>query len=366
MRLSRLNALGVVFLAAALCTPVWGANSALPAKVNYIERQRGADSVLPGTVNYIEGQVAIGGQPLNSQSVGSAELQAGQVLSTRNGKAELLLTPGVFLRVGDNSSVKMISPTLTNTEARVDKGRAMVEVDQIHRANDLLVAENGATIRLLKTGLYDFDANQRQIRVFKGQAQVQEGDQQVKVKGSHEVTLNTGGKVKAKKFNKKTDEGDLYRFSRLRSDYLAEANAKAAPRYVNNGWYGAGWYGPGWYWDSWVGGYTFIPGGGILYSPFGWGFYSPMTMYETPFFFRRFGDHDFARGHDRDFVEHGFVEHGSVDCDRGVDHDAGSGPHMQIPRDAHRGGLAMDAPRPAIRAPHSVGFRGGRFTGFRR
>src|SRR5215471_8230164 len=72
-------------------------------------------SALPGTVNYIEGQVNIGSDTLNADSIGSAMLEPNQTLETGNGKAEILLTPGVFLRVGDNSTVRMISPGLTNT-----------------------------------------------------------------------------------------------------------------------------------------------------------------------------------------------------------------------------------------------------------
>ena len=53
---------------------------------------------MPGTLNYVEGQASIGDQTLNSQAVGSAELQNGQVLETGDGKAEILLTPGVRRR----------------------------------------------------------------------------------------------------------------------------------------------------------------------------------------------------------------------------------------------------------------------------
>jgi len=38
------------------------------------------------------------------------------------GKAEILLTPGAFLRVGGDSAVKMISPGLTNTQVEVQRG----------------------------------------------------------------------------------------------------------------------------------------------------------------------------------------------------------------------------------------------------
>ena len=230
----------------------------------------------PGTLNYVEGQASIGAESLNSKSVGSAELQPGQTLTNRNGKAEILLTPGVFLRLGSNSSVKMISPSLTNTEVEVQRGEAQVEVDQIFKQNDLQVREDGATTRLQKVGLYDFNADQPAVRVLDGQALLQEGDTRIKIKGSHEVALNAP-QLKSQKFDKKNFETSdaLYRWSSLRSEYIAEANAEQAPTYILGGGYGPGWWGPGWYWDPAFSFYTFIPGDGVLYSPFGWGFYSP-------------------------------------------------------------------------------------------
>jgi hypothetical protein len=36
-----------------------------------------------------------------------------------------------------------------------------------------------------------------------------------------------------------------------------------------------GWYGAGWYFDPAWSFYAYLPGEGFLYSPFGWGFYSP-------------------------------------------------------------------------------------------
>ena len=68
------------------------------------------------------------------------ELQPGQKLDTDNGKAEVLLTPGVFLRVGQNSAAQLVSSSLTNTEARLDKGQALVEVAEIHKDNLLRIA----------------------------------------------------------------------------------------------------------------------------------------------------------------------------------------------------------------------------------
>jgi hypothetical protein len=271
MRLSRLQATAAsFFLAAILVVPALGANS-------------DTHSALPGTVNYVEGQASIGNETLDAQSVGSAVLQAGQTLATRNGKAEILLTPGVFLRLGADSSVHMVSPNLTNTELALNHGEAMVEVDQIYKANDICIMQSGATAQLLKPGLYQFDATRQQVRVFAGRATVEYGDRTVTVKGGREVALNSEGKLKATSFDKNIAQNDdLYRWSSLRSNYLAEANVNAARVYVVNGWYGPGWLGAGWYWSPWWGTYTFLPANRLLYSPFGWGFYSPLWVYRAP------------------------------------------------------------------------------------
>ena len=265
------TAIGSCFLAALLTVPLWGSTP---------ENRRTAT---PGTLNYVEGQASIGDQTLNSQAVGSAELQNGQVLETGDGKAEILLTPGVYLRLGSDSSVKMISNSLANTEVTVSRGEAMVEVDEIYHENNLRVSQPGADTKLVKTGLYGFDASNGAVRVFDGKALVTADDRTITVKKNQELVFNSP-KFKAGGFNKDqvTKNDDLYRWSSLRSEYLSEANVNAAQRYYVNGWYGPGWWGPGWYWDPWFGGFTFLPGSGYFYSPFGWGFYSPLMVGRAP------------------------------------------------------------------------------------
>jgi hypothetical protein len=278
---------------------------ALPAAADVTSR---AASPVPGTLNYVEGQAFIGSVSLSSKSVGAAELQPGQTLSSREGKAEILLTPGVFLRVGSNSSVKMISPSLTNTEVEVQRGEAQVEVGQIFKQNDLLVSEDGTTTQLQKRGVYDFNSDLRAVRVLDGQAMLHDGDASIKIKGGHEVVLGAP-ELKARKFDKdrfKADNG-LYRWSSLRSAYIAEANADQARVYLVNSGYGPGWVGAGWYWDPWFSCYTFIPADGVFYSPFGWGFYSPLWAYRAPVYYYGHLSHRFDPDHavwDRDFGHH--------------------------------------------------------------
>jgi hypothetical protein len=236
----------------------------------------------PGTLNYVEGQVYLGTQSLDSKSVGTVELDPGQTLSTQNGKAEILLTPGVFVRLGDNGSATMISSSLTDTRISIDEGEALVEVAEIYPENDLRVLEDGKSTKLLKVGLYDFDENLHAVRVLNGKATLDEGDRSINIKAGHMVNLETAETLKSQKFDKKQLEAEeLYRWTSLRSGYLAEANADAAPSYSLGGY---GWYGEGWYWDPWFAAYTFMPGDGIFYSPFGWGFYSPWCAYAAPYF----------------------------------------------------------------------------------
>jgi hypothetical protein len=123
---------------------------------------------------------------------------------------------------------------------------------------------------------------------------VQKGDRQIKIKGGHDLAIAGHPLYQEAKFDKKAANGDdLYRWSSLRSDYVAEANVDGARTVVADGWgpgyWGAGFWGPGWgwsgwYWDPWFSAYTFMPFDGIFYSPFGWGFYSPGFVYRAPFY----------------------------------------------------------------------------------
>jgi hypothetical protein len=239
-------------------------------------------SARPGTLNYVEGQAHLGQQILGNKSIGSVEVAPGQTLATDTGKAEILLTPGVFVRLGDQTSANMISASLTNTQMALDRGEAIVEVVQLHPENFLGIIEDGHQTQVLKTGLYDFNENLHVVRVLDGEAVVKEGHKDVKVKAGHLVDLTSAEPLRTRKFDKKEVEAeDLYHWSSLRSSYLAEANLDYAPTYAYGG---PGWYGNGWYWDPWFGAYTFLPWDGIFYSPFGWGFYSPWTVFGAPLF----------------------------------------------------------------------------------
>ncbi len=258
----------------------------------------------PGTVNYVEGQVVMGAQTLDSKSAG---LEMGdQSIVTLDGKVEILLTPGVFLRLGPNSSAKLLSAGLTDTQVQIEQGRAMVEVDELFHENHLRVLEGG----------------------FRPQA----AGVRVELKGGHELNLAAGADTKSHGFDKKGFEDDLFAWSRLRSSYLAEANVSQARLYADDG----GFFGAGWYWNPWFSAYTFIPGDGFFYNPFGWGFYSPWFAYRAPLMGYYRGYHSFAH----------YAPPAAVGYRGGA-----------VPM----GRVAMGRPMMAAPAFHSMGgFRGGR------
>ena len=297
-------------LAGTLSFPAWagvGPNGA--PQYGPQASAQGQSGPQAGMLNYVEGQATLGGQAVAESAVGQAHLQVGQTLATQNGRAELLLTPGVLLRLDRNTSIMLGASGLADSDLTVQSGRVMVEADQLLSANHIVFRSGNALVQPEKNGLYVIDNGQ--VRVFDGRAEVTLGQKTYTVQGGHQFDL-TAAKPKAQGFDKKASQDDFYRWSSLRSSYLAEANADAARGFAQ-GYYGqsgnysayaapgagyyAGAYAPGWFWDPYFDAYTWLPYDGIFYSPFGWGFYSPAFWYAAPFYGRFGGYRTFGPGY---------------------------------------------------------------------
>lgn len=231
---------------------------------------QGTTSARPGILNYVEGRAYINNQEVDQNQIGHLNLEANQVLRTdAYSKAEVLLTPGVFLRIGGDSQVTMISTSLIDTRIAVTHGEALVEATELFKDNNIQILCGNSSTKLLKAGLYRFNANSGQVAVIDGKANVQRGDDRVALGKGRQVML-ASAKLKAEKFDTK-QEDDLYAWSNLRSEYAAEASYASAKNInVNNYGWGAGWF-----WNPWYSSWAFIPWGGYLYDPFGWGFFAP-------------------------------------------------------------------------------------------
>jgi hypothetical protein len=219
-------------------------------------------------VNYVEGQVALDGQPLSQKSVGHAALQPGQVMSTGNGYAEILLTPGAFLRVGPNSEFRMTSVGLADTRITLGRGSAMLEADQMIDGTHLEVTIDRTSVDMLKKGLYELTANPPAVKTFEGQAEVVGMTKSRKIGKHKEVLLANNGDLKQTGFNVDQAKSDpLYIWSEARS-----RNESAQNQLVAQGSNGYVPVGSGWFWDPYVDAYGFWAPD-YFYSPFGFGFY---------------------------------------------------------------------------------------------
>ncbi len=255
-------------LVAAITSGIW----LVPAA--HAQRARTA---MPGTVNYIEGQVAVDGAALNVRQNGQTMLRPNQVLSTTAGKAEVLLSPGVLVRVGNQSQLKLVSAELVDPVIEVLHGEAMVEADRKGARTNVL--EQGANVSILKEGLYRFNADKGNIQVIDGKV---ENLQSKDAGRGREVELG-GAKLRTVSFDRKA-AADLYQWSSIRSGYLAEASGYTAQNiYAGDA---APYAGDGWYWDPYFAAWSWMPGYGFFYSPFGYPFYSPGFAIYAPWRFR--------------------------------------------------------------------------------
>jgi hypothetical protein len=254
-------------------------------------------SVHSGVVQLVEGRAYLNDTLLEGKFGQFPDIKENQELRTEEGRAEILLTPGVFLRIGENSSIRMRSTRLTDTRVEILRGSAMVECEDIPKDNAIALVHNGNTMLLVKRGLYRMDSDPALFKVYDGEAIVKAESGQLTLRGGKETALS--GALMASSFDK-NDTDSLYRWSDRRASYVAQANASSATAlgsgggYYSNGYYsngllggygGLGGFGGlgSWNYNSMFGMYTWVPYQGLYASPFGYNFWSPGTVaYYTP------------------------------------------------------------------------------------
>ena len=252
-----------------------------------------------GVVQTVEGSAYLNDSRVEPKFGQFQEIKANQEFRTEEGRAEILLTPGVFLRLGENSSIRMVSNQLTDTRVELLKGSAVVECDDIPKDNSIMLLHDGVTMMLVKHGLYrvDLDPSAR-LRVYDGEAIVKNGSGQLTLKSGKQTAL--GAALMAENFDK-NDTDALYRWSERRASYLAKANVSSAMSIHDNGYgyngFGCGAFGysgvgypgfgyglSGWQFNPLFGLFTFVPFSGVGYSPFGFGWFSPPMVIYAPVF----------------------------------------------------------------------------------
>jgi hypothetical protein len=238
-----------------------------------------------GTLHYFEGDVSIDGVSVHAAVGKFPEIKEQGVLRTGKGRAEVLLTPGVFLRIGENSAIKMLDNRLVSTRVEILEGNAVVESDDPMmslKQSPVALIYKDYEIRMVKHGLIEISSEPAQVKVFEGQAQVVAADNHVVVKDGHLLPFSAA--LNTEKFNDRVGD-DLFLWARDRSQNLSVASMSSA-RSLNSGnsaySYGSStpgnWNG-GWYFNPYFNMFTFVPVGGTFFNSWGYGFFSPATIY---------------------------------------------------------------------------------------
>src|SRR5271157_6048484 len=163
-----------------------------------------------GLLNHIEGNALLNGYQIMVRPGDFPQMKEGDRFQTEKGHQEVLLGPGVFLRLGENSAFRMVSARLTDTMIDFERGSALIECTSLPRHAHLAVTFRHATLSILKEGVYRLDSDPVQLKVYAGEARVLQGGQAQTV-GRGRLLVLDGVSVSGR-FNDQTGDA-LYQWS---------------------------------------------------------------------------------------------------------------------------------------------------------
>lgn len=233
-------------------------------------------SAKAGVVNIVEGEASvIRARPfaMPEMLISGDELQPGDAVRTgANGRAEILLNPGCYLRLGDSSQFVFLFDDFTSNKVKLLSGSAVIEASVID--GYLFVETPKAKFEIARTGIYRFNAGAEakpEILVRKGRALV--GD--ATIKQGKQAIVDGGTPVIAKLNKQEVDALDDW--SKTRAKALIAANNSLSNRGMRSATGMALMNNNAWIYDPFCRCYTFLPFTGGFSSPYGWGYsnYNP-------------------------------------------------------------------------------------------
>ncbi|MEA2172643.1 MAG: hypothetical protein QOD00_235 [Blastocatellia bacterium] len=257
-------------------------------------REKFVISAKAGGVNAVSGQVAFQHKGAKQWQHLSAkdDLDSGDLVMTgKDGRAEILLNPGTYLRLPENSEFELTDAALDTLRVRLFKGSAIVEAAGVDGGEMMITFNTPQTkIAIVRRGIYRINvmpSGQTELIVRDGRALV--GDEGLKVKGGKKVLVGGGAPVEVAKYNKKDqDQFDLW--SKERAETLAQANHKLSERMIN-GFFSS--YSRGdwanlydasragiWFFNPRLFCYTFLPFGQGWGSPYGHSYYTSIYYFD--------------------------------------------------------------------------------------
>jgi hypothetical protein len=125
-----------------------------------------------GIVHFFEGAVYLGDQPLESHPGRFSSIPTGAELRTADGRAEVLLTPSVFLRLGERSTIRMIANELSDTRVELLSGSAVVDTAEPTPRTSVTLIYSNWSVRFPERGQYRIDCDPARLWVLQGKAEV--------------------------------------------------------------------------------------------------------------------------------------------------------------------------------------------------
>lgn len=247
-------------------------------------------SAKAGGVNLVSGTVGVVRESGSGYLLKGDSLEIGDRVSTgQDGKAEILMNPGSYLRLGPNSAFEFKTTNLDDLQIRLDAGSAIFEV---FATPDFVVTVNTpkTKLTLIDSGIYRIDVGSTGIgtlSVWKGKAQIGD-DAAAIIKSGREGTLN-GGEVAITKFDR-GDKDEFETWSKERAKELAKVTARLPRTNVRTAlmrsFLGRQWdmynsFGV-WVYDPFSRSNCFLPFGWGWGSPYGYGFGNSIGYYNLP------------------------------------------------------------------------------------
>src|SRR5215469_18821356 len=183
-----------------------------------------------GMIYFTEGEVYLNAQPVQATPPDFPLMTNGQVLHIGSGRAEVLLAPGVFLRLDSQAAMKMLGNRLEDTQAELQKGTALIEVVQLPKDGRPQIKLGETATSFKGMGLYRFQADSRELRIFGGSAEVRAGDRKLDAGRGRMVGL--GSALSVAKFNPK--ETDAFHDRAARRSFLLYSSSAKARRQITN------------------------------------------------------------------------------------------------------------------------------------
>jgi len=184
-------------------------------------------SARSGVIHFFEGSVYLRDQPLEPHPGKFPMLAQGDELRTTQGSAEVLLTPGVLLRIGKQGAIRMVANNLADTRVELLAGSAIVGSDKPTANTSVTLICRKWKVHFLREGTYRIDSEPPRLWVDQGKAEVSAEDTAVPVSVEQGMDLRfVGVLVPEQSINEPADE--LSDWSKGRSESISTDNAIAA------------------------------------------------------------------------------------------------------------------------------------------